>query len=85
MPTAEQLRQFVVTVLVPPIAGALATWLVGTEVLSIFGITANAAAAEITQVLVFGVVTGFAWLGTHNVLSGHYTPAAVAARVKAGK
>jgi hypothetical protein len=81
MPTSEQIKQFLVGVVIPPLAGALATWLASTQVFSVFHITANAAAAEITQVLVFGVVTGLAWLSSHHILSGHYAPAAkVAAR-----
>lgn len=74
----EAIRQFLVGVVIPPIAGALATWLTSTQVFAIFHITASAAAAEITQVLVFGVVTGLTWLTQHHVLSGHYTPAAKA-------
>ncbi len=79
MPTAEQLRQFIVGTIIPPIAGALATWLASTQVFAVFHITANAAAAEITQVLVFGVVTGIAYLVNHHILSGHYTSTAKAA------
>lgn len=78
MPTAEQIRQFLVGTVVPPIAGAVATWLVGTQVFSVFHITANAAAAEITQVLVFAVVTGIGYLTSHHILSGHWAPPAKA-------
>jgi hypothetical protein len=74
--SAEAIKQFIVGVVIPPIAGALATWLTSTQVFSIFHITQSAAAAEITAVLVFGVVTGLTWLTQHHVLSGHYTPAA---------
>ena len=82
MPTAEQLRQFIVGTVIPPIAGALATWLASTQVFSVFHITANAAAAEITQVLVFGVVTGLTWLTGHHILAATYGPAAKAAAGK---
>jgi len=82
MPTAEQLKQFLVGTIVPPIAGALATWLASTPVLAVFHITTNAAATEVTQVLVFAVVAGLSWLTAHHVLSGHYTPAAKAAAGK---
>lgn len=70
--SAESIKQFLTGVVIPPIAGALATWLTSTQVFSIFHITASAAAAEITSVLVFGVVTGLTWLTQHHVLSGHY-------------
>ena len=61
MPTSETLRQFITGTIIPPIAGALATWLTGT------------------QVLVFGVVTGLAWLTQHNILKATYSPPAKAA------
>jgi hypothetical protein len=84
MPNSEQLKQFILTVVVPPIAGAVATWLASTPVLAIFHITANAAATEVTQALTFAVVTAIAYLGSHHILSGHYTPAAKAAARRPG-
>lgn len=80
--SAETIKQFIVGTVIPPIAGILATWITSTQVLSIFHITQSAAAAEITQVLVFGVVTGLTWLTQHHVLAGHYTPGAKAAARK---
>jgi hypothetical protein len=82
MPNAEAIKQFIVGTVIPPIAGALATWLASTQVFAVFHITANAAAAEITQALVFGVVTGIAYLVNHHILAGHYSPAAKAATRK---
>jgi len=79
MPSTEQIKQFLVTVVVPPIAGAVATWLASTPVLAVFHITANAAATEVTQALTFAIVTGIAYLSAHHILSGHYSPAAKAA------
>lgn len=79
MLTAETVKQFIVGTIIPPIAGALATWLASTQVFSVFHITANAASAAIVQVLVFGVVTGIAWLTSHHILKGTYSPAAKAA------
>jgi hypothetical protein len=76
VPTAEQIRQFITGVIIPPIAGAIATWLASTQVFSIFHITQNVAVAEISQVLVFGVVTVITFLVSHNILKGVYTPAA---------
>ena len=78
MPTSETLRQFITGTIIPPIAGALATWLTGTQVFSVFHVTASAATTEITQVLVFGVVTGLAWLTQHNILKATYSPPAKA-------
>lgn len=78
MPTTEQLKQFVVGTILPPIVGFLATWLASTPVLAVFHITKDAAAAEITQLAVFGVASAFTWLTAHHVLKGHYTPEAKA-------
>lgn len=82
LPSVDQLKQFLVGTIVPPIAGVLATWLVGTHVLDLFRISSSEVAYEITQILTFGVVTGIAWLTSHHILSGSYTPAAVAAKGK---
>jgi hypothetical protein len=68
MPTVAQLRTFIVGTIIPPIAGALGTWLASTQVFGVFHITANAAVAEITQIAVFGVVTGLTWLTNHHIL-----------------
>lgn len=78
MPTAEQLKQFLIGTVLPPLVGFLATWLASTPVLAVFHITANAAAAEITQLAVFGLSAGFTWLTGHHILKGHYTPPAKA-------
>ena len=72
----EAIKQFLISTVIPPIAGALATWLASTQVFAIFHLTQSVAAAEITEGLVFLVVTGIAWLATHHILLGHYTPAA---------
>lgn len=74
----EAIKQFLVGTVLPPVAGALATWLASTPVLAVFHITANAAAAEITQLAVFGVTAGLSWLTAHHILLGHYSPAAKA-------
>lgn len=78
MPTTEQLKQFIVGTILPPLVGFLATWLASTPVLAVFHITRDAAAAEITQLAVFGVSALFTWLTAHHILKGHYTPAAKA-------
>ena len=79
MPTAESLKLFITGTIIPPLAGALATWVTSTQVLSVFHVQASAAAAEITSVLVFGVVTGLTWLTQHNILKANYAPVAKAA------
>lgn len=85
MPTAESIKQFLVNVVLPPVAGIAAAWVVGTvHVLNLFGITEGQAAGEITQFGTWGIVTLIAFLHTHNVLLGRYTPAAKAARATKG-
>lgn len=77
MPTAEQVKQFLAVVVVPPIAGALATWLiVHVHFLALFHITAASVAGELTQLGVWGVSTLIAFLASHNILKGVYSPAA---------
>lgn len=80
MPSAEQLKQFLVGTVVPVVTGGGVTWLAGAEVLAVLHLTAGSAAAGISGVLVFGIGAGIAWLVQHNILKGLYTPAARAAR-----
>lgn len=80
MPTAEAIRNFLLNVVLPPVVGVAAAWIVGTvHVLNLFGITEGQVAGEITQFATWGIVTLIAFLHTHNVLLGNYTPAAKAA------
>lgn len=74
MPTASQIKQFLVGTVLPPLAGALATWIVGTGVLAIFHVSTSEVAYEVTQIATFGVVTGIAWLTSHHILTGSYEP-----------
>ena len=69
MPTIAQIRTFIVGTIIPPIAGALATWIVSTHVLALFAISSGQVAYAITQIATFGVVTGLAWLTSHHILS----------------
>lgn len=78
MPTQEQITQFLATTIVPLVTGALVTWLSSTKVLALFNLTATSAAKVIGAVLVFGVSAGIAYLSSHHILAGHYTPAAKA-------
>jgi hypothetical protein len=79
MPTAEQLKQFIVGVVLPPLAGALSTWLyTSVHLLSIFHITQGQVAKTITELGVFGITSLLGFLVSHHILSGHYTPAAKA-------
>ncbi len=82
MPTGEQIKQFLAGTVVPLATGAIVTWLAGTKVLSVFGITGDVAAAAISQVLVFAVSAGIGLLVTHHILAGHYAPGAKAAARK---
>ncbi len=80
MPTASQLKQFILGTIVPPLAGALATWIVGTGVLAVFKVSSSEVAYEVTQIVTFGVVTAIAWLTSHHILTGSYTPAVIKAK-----
>ena len=81
MPSAEQLRQFLINVVLPPAIGIAAAWLVATvHVLNTFGISEGQVAGELTIFGTWAVTTLIAFLHTHNVLLGNYTPLAKAAR-----
>jgi hypothetical protein len=80
MPTAEQIRQFLVGTILPPLAGVVTTWIVANvHVLNLFHITEASIAGELTQLGTFAVSAAIAWLTTHHILKGHYTPAEKAA------
>jgi choline-glycine betaine transporter len=50
MPTGEQIRQFLTGVILPPVAGVAATWIVANvHVLNLFNINEAAIAGELTQ------------------------------------
>lgn len=73
MPSAETIKQFFATVVIPPLAGALSTWIfTSVHFLSIFHISANQTAKAVTELAVFGVTAGLAWLTSHHVLKGTY-------------
>jgi hypothetical protein len=77
MPTAEQLRQFLVLTVLPVVAGATANWLViHVHLLASFHITATAVGSVVSQLGVFGITAAITFLASHHILSGHYTPAA---------
>ena len=68
IPSVAQIKTFIVGTIIPPLAGALATWIVGTHVLAIFAISSSQIAYEVTQIATFGVVTGLTWLTNHHIL-----------------
>lgn len=74
MPSASQIKQFLLGTIVPPLVGVAATWIVGTHVLALFPISQSEIAYEITQIVTFGLTTGFAWLTSHHILKGSYKP-----------
>jgi hypothetical protein len=79
MPSAEQIKQFLAGIVLPPLAGVAATWLfVHVHFLALFHITAASVAGELVQLGVWGITTGLSWLTTHNILKGKYTPEAKA-------
>ena len=81
MPTAAQIRTFIVGTIIPPIAGALATWIIGTHVLALFAISSSQIAYAITQIITFGVVTGLTWLTNHHILLATNEPKTAKAKV----
>lgn len=82
LPSGEQIKQFLLGVVLPPVVGFVATYLtVHVPLLStFFHVSAGQIGAELTTVVTFGVTTLIAWLTQHHVLSGHYTAAARAAQ-----
>jgi hypothetical protein len=72
LPTASQIKQFLVQVIVPPAAGALAVWLLGTHVLDVFHPTLGQVTYYVSQALTFAIVTGLTWLTNHHILTGSY-------------
>jgi hypothetical protein len=73
--SVEVMKQFVITRIIPPLAGALATWvLTNIHFLSIFHFQQDETAKAISELAVFGVTTAFAWLSAHFSLKGHYLP-----------
>jgi hypothetical protein len=79
--SAEQLKHFLLGVVLPPAVAAGATWLVVNVPLlsTFFHISSTSVAGVLAQVGTFLVVTVVTWLTQHHVLSAHYTPAAKAA------
>lgn len=82
MPTAEQIKTFLLGTVLPPVVGAVTTLLFNKLGLlaTFFHLGEATVGAEIAQLATWGVTTGLAWLTTHHVLRGTYTPAARAAR-----
>lgn len=81
MISVEQIKQFAATVVIPPLAGALSTWLfTSVHFLSLFHVTADQTAKALVELAVFGVTAGLAWLASHHILLGNYTPGAKSAR-----
>jgi hypothetical protein len=71
----EVIKQLIITRLIPPLAGALATWLLtNVHFLSIFHFTHDETAKAISEIAIFGVTTAIAWLSAHYSLKGHYLP-----------
>ncbi len=73
MPSLEQIRQYLVTVVVPVLAGALGNWIViHLHFLAAFHISAGSVAAAVSQIVVFGLTALFAFLAAHHILKGTY-------------
>lgn len=82
MPSLAVVKQYLTLTVLPVLAGALSNWLiVHLHFLAAFHLTASSVAGELTQLGVFGVSAGLAWLASHHILSGHYAPAPAPAPV----
>lgn len=77
----EAVKNFLTTVALPLVVGALSTWLFATvHVFSLFGITEGQVSGELTQLGTFGISAAITFLFAHFHLSGNYTPGAKAAK-----
>lgn len=75
MPTLSQAKQWLTLTAVPVLAGALSNWLVvHLHFLAAFHANAGTVTAELTQLGVFGVSAGLAFLASHHILKGTYAP-----------
>jgi hypothetical protein len=83
MPTAENIQQFLLGVVLPIVVGAVTTWLLATvHIFNLFGITEGQISGELTLLGTWGIATAIAALHAHHVLAAHYTPEA---KVAAGR
>ena len=79
IPTSEALKQFLVGHILPVLVGVITTWLFATvHVFNLFGVSEGQVAGELTQFGTFAIASVLAWLTTHHVLLGRYTPASKA-------
>lgn len=80
MPSLEVVKQYLVATVLPVLTGSAATWLVvHLHFLAAFHLAASSVAGELTQLGVWGITAGFAWLASHHILKGTYSPPAKAA------
>ena len=71
MPSAKTILTYLSLHVFPPLAGAVATWLiVHVQVLGSLGISHGAVASAVLAAVVFGVTAGLSWLTQHHVLLG---------------
>jgi hypothetical protein len=75
MPSAETIKQYLATTVIPVLSGAVANWVVlHLHFLAGFHIGAGSVAAAVSQVLIFGVGAGLGWLSLHHIFAGHWLP-----------
>jgi hypothetical protein len=73
MPSAEQLKHFLVTAVLPVISGVVATWVtVHLHFLALFHVTHDLVASAVVQLGVFGISAALAWLASHHILKLTY-------------
>jgi hypothetical protein len=71
-PTPEQWRQYIVSAIVPILAGAIVSWLSSDRVINVFHLNEKAVESIVSELLVFAITAGITWLSTHHILSGKY-------------
>jgi hypothetical protein len=83
LPSAETLKQFLISVVLPPLVGIVTTFVISNvHVLNVFHISESAIAGELTQLGTFAITTLIAAVFGHHMNKGTFTPAA---RVAQGK
>jgi hypothetical protein len=73
LPTITQIRHYLTLTVLPVLAGAASNWLVvHLHFLAAFHVSSASVAGELTQLGVFGISAGLAFLASHHVLKGTY-------------
>lgn len=73
MPSVAQVRRWLTLTALPIGVGAASNWLVvHVHLFAAFHVSQRSVAAELTQLGVFGITSGLAFLASHHILKGSY-------------